>query len=210
MIGRPFLRSVFYAIQGWLNRAKGALWSRNDALDVGLRGLDLGCGPKKRLGFTGVDRAPSPSVDIVCDFGNSPLPFPDETFDLVFTDQVLEHIKDLEKLLAEISRVMKPGARFQIGVPYAGGLRAFQDPTHVRFFTLKTFEYFIREGSRVGGWYTGKYFKRITQRHLVFGGGPLSMLMALIVNRSQALLDIYEASFLRTVPARDLQIELEK
>ncbi len=35
--------------------------------------------------------------------------FPDESFDLVVSNQVLEHVEDLDKVLSEIHRVMKPG-----------------------------------------------------------------------------------------------------
>ena len=36
------------------------------------------------------------------------LPFPDNTFDVVLSDQVFEHVKDYASTLAEISRVLKP------------------------------------------------------------------------------------------------------
>ena len=35
------------------------------------------------------------------------LPFPDNTFDIVLSDQVLEHVKDYPATLGEISRIMK-------------------------------------------------------------------------------------------------------
>src|SRR6267143_1063722 len=38
------------------------------------------------------------------------LPFADNTFDFVFSDQVLEHVQDHARAFAEIARVMKPGA----------------------------------------------------------------------------------------------------
>lgn len=37
------------------------------------------------------------------------IPFPDETFDLITNNQVLEHVPDLEVVVAELSRVLKPG-----------------------------------------------------------------------------------------------------
>jgi SAM-dependent methyltransferase len=40
----------------------------------------------------------------------SSLPFPDNTFDFVFSDQVMEHVKDHRRAFAEIKRVMKPDA----------------------------------------------------------------------------------------------------
>lgn len=35
--------------------------------------------------------------------------FPDESFDVIFSDQVLEHVADLDRAVAEIARLLKPG-----------------------------------------------------------------------------------------------------
>jgi 2-polyprenyl-6-hydroxyphenyl methylase / 3-demethylubiquinone-9 3-methyltransferase len=40
------------------------------------------------------------------------LPFPDRMFDIVFCCDVLEHVRDLPKVISEISRVLKPGGIF--------------------------------------------------------------------------------------------------
>jgi SAM-dependent methyltransferase len=45
------------------------------------------------------------------------LPFPDATFDVVITSEVLEHIQDDVSALAEMVRVLKPGGRFAATVP---------------------------------------------------------------------------------------------
>jgi SAM-dependent methyltransferase len=45
------------------------------------------------------------------------LPFRDECFDLVVCSEVLEHIADDRRALAEIVRVLKPGARLVVSVP---------------------------------------------------------------------------------------------
>ncbi len=39
------------------------------------------------------------------------LPFPDATFDRVICAEVLEHVPDDRRAMAEIARVLKPGAR---------------------------------------------------------------------------------------------------
>ena len=49
--------------------------------------------------------------DIVC------LPFPDESFDAVIVAEVLEHIPDDERAMAEITRILKPGGRLAVTVP---------------------------------------------------------------------------------------------
>jgi SAM-dependent methyltransferase len=45
------------------------------------------------------------------------LPFEDDTFDLAVAFDVLEHIEDDVKAVAELKRVLKPGGRFVFSVP---------------------------------------------------------------------------------------------
>lgn len=45
------------------------------------------------------------------------LPFPDDTFDVVITSEVLEHIQDDVAAIAEMVRVLRPGGRFAATVP---------------------------------------------------------------------------------------------
>ena len=45
------------------------------------------------------------------------LPFPDASFDIVITSEVLEHIGDDVGAIAEMVRVLKPGGRFAATVP---------------------------------------------------------------------------------------------
>ena len=45
------------------------------------------------------------------------LPFPDATFDVVITSEVLEHIQDDVSAIGEMVRVLKPGGRFAATVP---------------------------------------------------------------------------------------------
>jgi len=46
--------------------------------------------------------------------------FPDNSFDVVFCSEVIEHVPDPQKLLAEIFRVAKPDARIVITFPNEG------------------------------------------------------------------------------------------
>jgi len=45
------------------------------------------------------------------------LPFPDRTFDLVICAEVLEHIPEDRKAIAEVVRVLKPGKLLAVSVP---------------------------------------------------------------------------------------------
>jgi ubiquinone/menaquinone biosynthesis C-methylase UbiE len=45
------------------------------------------------------------------------LPFPDAVFDTVVCSEILEHVTDLESLMSEIRRVMKPGGKLYATMP---------------------------------------------------------------------------------------------
>ncbi|MCB0715769.1 MAG: methyltransferase domain-containing protein, partial [Chitinophagaceae bacterium] len=47
------------------------------------------------------------------------LPFPDNHFDAVFSSEVFEHVFNLEDMIPEIKRVMKPGAKILVTCPFA-------------------------------------------------------------------------------------------
>ena len=48
------------------------------------------------------------------------LPFPDQSFDMVLSHEVLEHVQDDRKSVREIIRVLKPGGRLLLFVPNRG------------------------------------------------------------------------------------------
>jgi SAM-dependent methyltransferase len=110
---------------------------------IGKRILDIGCGRNKLEGAIGLDHNNYDGVDIVANLEGT-LPIPDADFDLVFADQVLEHVNDLTPLLMEIHRVLKPGGQLLAHVPYFRSAWAHIDPTHVRSFTLDTLDYYVK------------------------------------------------------------------
>ena len=108
--------------------------------DVPLK-IDLGAGRVKRAGYLSVDRQRTPGVDLVCD-AERRLPFLDNSVDEIFSRHLFEHVRNLIQLFEEVHRVCKPGALVTINVPYYTSVKAYKDPTHVNWFTEKTFEYF--------------------------------------------------------------------
>ncbi len=56
---------------------------------------------------------------VLCAAGEQ-LPFPDDTFDLVLSHEVLEHVRDDRLALDEIVRTLKPGGRLLLFVPNRG------------------------------------------------------------------------------------------
>jgi SAM-dependent methyltransferase len=167
------------------------------------RVLDLGCGYEKVPGALGLDRVRLPGVDVLADVTGSALPFQDNSFDVIHANHLLEHIHDLEALLAELARIGKPGARIHVLVPYFSCVGAFGDPTHVRFFTYYTFDHFTEDPSR-HTWFSGTRF-RIARRKIGFGRLFRLLGVAWWANRWP---HIYENFFAFTLPARTLEIDL--
>ena len=52
-----------------------------------------------------------------CDLNRDPLPWDDATFDCVVCCEVIEHIVDTDRLLAELRRVLKPGGVLVLSTP---------------------------------------------------------------------------------------------
>jgi predicted SAM-dependent methyltransferase len=103
--------------------------------------VDLGCGSKKLKGAFGIDRRLAPGVDLICDFERA-LPLKTNSVDVVYMSHIIEHVNNLLAFMEEVYRVCRPGAEIRVVAPYYTSRGAFRDPTHVRFITEDTFQYF--------------------------------------------------------------------
>ena len=75
---------------------------------------------------------------------DEPLPFEDESFDVVVAGELLEHLRDPRRVVAEVRRVLRPGGTFVASVPNAYrlknrvrfvlGHKPEDDPTHLQMF----------------------------------------------------------------------------
>jgi hypothetical protein len=126
--------------------------------------LNIGCGdqPKASEGldrWLNMDIQAFPGVEIVRDLKRG-IPVPDETFDHVLLDNVLEHFdaEDVVFIINEIDRVLKVGGTAEIIVPHSlVGQGAYQDPTHKSFFVPRSVLYWNQEMSARGGKFVGIY-----------------------------------------------------
>ena len=126
--------------------------------------LDAGCGTGanlieySRLGeVTGVDAFPE-AVELCRErgLGNvleaqvEDLPFEEESFDLLFATDVIEHLDDDVVALRELRRVAAGGARLVLTVPAYPWLWSDHDVSvhHRRRYTADS----LRESVRAGGW----------------------------------------------------------
>lgn len=113
---------------------------------MGKKKLDLGCGIHKKKGCIGFDILPLEGVDVVGDL-SKPLPFTNNEFDVVYMDNVLEHIFDITPLLKEVHRITKPAGKILIIVPHYNSPLSSIDPTHKKSFSYKTLDYYSDKSS---------------------------------------------------------------
>jgi SAM-dependent methyltransferase len=136
---------------------------------MGLK-LDLGCGQKCREGFEGVDIAPGQGVAHIVDLFVGGWPFADDSVDEVWCSHLVEHTPNLIAFMDELYRIMAPNAIATLIAPYYTSMRAFQDPTHVRFITDATFVYFDahwRRRERLDHYPIKADFEQIEVRHAI-------------------------------------------
>lgn len=108
--------------------------------------VHLGCGNDIKRGWVNLDKNDGniENKEVVhCDLEEGKLPFADDSCAEVMAIHLLEHIKNLLPLMNEIRRVLRPGGFLRVEVPVYPFPEAFQDPTHVRFFTEQSFRYFV-------------------------------------------------------------------
>jgi SAM-dependent methyltransferase len=73
--------------------------------------------------YVGLDLTEGKNVDVVG--GEYQYPFKDEAFDVVISNQTMEHVKDIYKWMIEITRVAKIGGSVCIIAPSRGRIHRF-------------------------------------------------------------------------------------
>lgn len=137
------------------------------------RGLDVGCGDGRltaelsALKLCAIDVSPvaldraqrrlGSEADLVEVDPDEPLPLEDSRFDLVLCAETLEHVRDVQLLLSEIRRVLRPGGTLGVTTPAHSRLtgirillRGFDDgfdplSPHLRFFTKRSLTRVLNE-----------------------------------------------------------------
>jgi SAM-dependent methyltransferase len=122
LIDLPYFRALLRAVEA---RMYQSIPLQRPVLDLGCgdghfasvafrEPLDVGLDPWTRPVHLA---AKSGAYRLVIHGNGCEMPFPDGAFNTVISNSVLEHIPDVEKVLAEVGRVLKPGSAFIFCVP---------------------------------------------------------------------------------------------
>lgn len=175
--------------------------------------LNLGCGNDIRDGWVNLDISPIKGVDVVHDVKQLPLPFEDNSFDYILCQDVLEHIEYIP-LLKDLHRILKKDAVLEIRVPHFSSRFNFMDPTHIKMFSIQTFDFFTKNVPYNREYYFDFHFEKIISRKICFSKNLLffiNYIMEPLINSGRRMKNFYEASFLsRKFPCANIQVKLQK
>lgn len=115
-------------------------WCRNNNYAA----LDLGGRFDCPTGFTSVDLL---DAEIVMDLQGPWDKIADNSVGVIRASHLLEHLHDTIHFMNEAYRALAPGGFLLIEVPSTTGSGAFSDPTHVKFFNKRSFEYLTNQNN---------------------------------------------------------------
>jgi hypothetical protein len=118
--------------------------------------LDIACGQNKQEGWTGIDIADCPGVDIRHDLRSTPWPIDSGVVEQAWCCHYFEHVPRLERpsFMSELWRVLVDGGLTMFVTPF-DLFRQFQDFSHTWPVVPASFGYFNREILDV--WGVGHY-----------------------------------------------------
>ena len=99
---------------------------------LGRWNLYVGGGGRLVPGYVNLDLFAVPGVDVAADAEH--LPFPDNLFQRVECDAVLEHVRNPDRVMEEIRRVVAPGGYVHLVTPFCHPFHEY--PKDYRRFTL--------------------------------------------------------------------------
>lgn len=180
--------------------------------------LNVGCGRDRREGYVNIDIASLPEVDVVASLGSQSLPFPDDTFTIALCRDILEHV-EVVPALRELHRVTAPGGAVVVSAVHFTSRNLYADPTHIRGFSVRTFDFFVKDaGRRDRSYYFDFSFSELVEANVQFmttlGRGRYLVwdrLVEPLVNAHPMLQEAYELTFAsRLFPAANVVAVLRK
>ena len=179
-----------------------------------MKKLNLGCGARILPGYVNIDIVKLSGVDIVHNLNKFPYPFKENTFELIYADNVIEHLDDVCKIMQELHRILQPKGKLIIKVPHFSSHDAWAHPQHTRPFTIETFDFFVKGTKRhkTDGRCFPFAFSRIKRKRIIFEKGlhPLNWHNYIIEPMANLFPEWYEKTPMRIFPASSIEVVIEK
>ncbi|MEK6843252.1 MAG: hypothetical protein AABY04_02085 [Candidatus Micrarchaeota archaeon] len=152
--------------------------------------LNLGSGiTKQKEGWVNLDIIKSEGVDVIHDLNKFPYPFKTGSVEKVNAEHIIEHLPDIIAIMKELHRICKNGALIRIKVPYFRHQNCYDEPTHVHFFTERSFRFFTElEPNNYCG-ITGKF--ELMESKLTLNGKVANFLGIGIIGKINPLYPIF-------------------
>lgn len=103
---------------------------------------NLGCGFDHKPEALNIDYDKRKNPDLILDLESEEWPFEDSMFDALIAEHIAEHIENIVSFMDNCWRILKSDGVLSIKAPYYQHPTAFEDPTHVNFFTEDSFQMF--------------------------------------------------------------------
>ena len=114
-----------------------------------MKKLNFGCGTDLKEGWDNIDIQKSDKVAKSFDFDLFPYPIKDNSYDYIYTRNVLEHLNDPEKTLYELWRIGRNNTEIEIIVPYYGNKGAYSCLNHRHYFNDTAFLAFVNQDKQI-------------------------------------------------------------
>lgn len=165
-----------------------------------MRVIDLGCGQKKYNNSIGLDIKKSCNPDVVADV-DSNLPFRNNSFNLIYSEFLVEHIHNVFHLIEECWRILKPKGKAIIIAPHFSWHLAY-GADHIRTFRINNFSCFTHDTE-----FSFISDKKFTMKRIQIGFPKQYGFLSKLFNKHK---DFWEKTFLRNLfPATSITYEME-
>lgn len=182
--------------------------------------LELGVGDSKKYQSSiGVDILDTDSVDIVGDVIEVLALIPSGSISKIHSNHFLEHVENIDVVIAEMARVLAMSGRISVVVPHFSNPFFYSDPTHKNHFGLYTFCYYAsaKQFSREVPSYIRTNSLDLLEVKLVFMAckgryvrSAFRKVLNYIFNASSYFQELFEESFCWIFPCYEIRYELQK
>jgi len=182
--------------------------------------IELGCGSRKRNSEAiGIDILDYPAVDLVGDVYDVLQKLPNSCVIHASSHHFIEHVGDLNLLMSELERVVKPGGVIDFVAPHFSNPYFYSDPTHQKFFGLYTFCYMSHStifSRKVPTYQNNLIFSlecvdlKFKSAKPFYGRYLFKSIIGKLFNSCSYMKELYEENFCYLFPCYEVQYKLRK